>query len=74
MWGKVHSEWKTIMTYAANALNCKTYHEMHEFIRNEKICEDVFKNRDKYQKQFNDVKKWTELVVSQDDEILVLGF
>lgn len=47
---------------------------MHEFIRNEKICEDIFKNRDKYQKQFNDVKKWTELVVSQDDKILVLGF
>lgn len=41
---------------------------------NEKLSDEIFKNRDKYQNQFNDIKKWTEIVAKPDKEILVLGF
>ena len=55
-------------------LNNNTFRALLDFTHNEKLSDEIFKNRDKYQNQFNDIKKWTEIVAKPDEEILVLGF
>ena len=67
-------EWVQIMNSAANVLNNNTFRALLDFTHNEKLSDEIFKNRDKYQNQFNDIKKWTEIVAKPDEEILVLGF